>query len=222
MDDVGVVDNRSTPADVDITRNAYDDIATVYAEFTENILARQPYDRAMLAVFAELVHANGSRTVADIGCGPGRITAHLNTLGLEAFGIDLSPEMITLARRRYPELTFTEGAMEQLALGDASVGGLVAWYSTIHLPPERLPQVLTEFYRVVEGGGHALLGFQATDAPDTVEAFDHKVTRAYRWSPERLAGLLRDAGFTVRSQLVREPDPDERFQQAYLLVTKLR
>ncbi|WP_433660601.1 class I SAM-dependent DNA methyltransferase [Nocardia sp. CA-128927] len=217
-----MVGNRNAPADVDITRNAYNDIAEVYAEFAKNHLAGQPHDRAMLAVFAERLLANGSGAVADIGCGEGRLTAHLITLGLPAFGIDLSSAMIALARQQYPELSFEEGSMEQLSLGDASVRGLVAWYSFIHLPPERMPDVLDEFYRVLKVEGHALLAFFATDAPDTVEAFDHKVTRAYRWSPERLAALLRDAGFTVHTRMIREPDPGERFQQAYLLVSKLR
>ncbi|QBS42150.1 SAM-dependent methyltransferase [Nocardia sp. CS682] len=222
MDDVGVTANRSTPADVDSTRAAYDGIAEIYTEFAENHLAGQPHDRAMLAVFAELLQANGSGAAADIGCGPGRLTAHLHTLGVPAFGIDLSPEMIGIARRRYPELSFHEGTMEQLALADGSLRGLVAWYSIIHLPPERVPDVLTEFNRVLAMQGHALLAFFATDTPDSVEAFDHKVTRAYRWAPERLAALLRDAGFTVHTRMVREPDPGERFLQGYLLAVKVR
>ncbi|MFB8276235.1 class I SAM-dependent DNA methyltransferase [Nocardia colli] len=217
-----MVGNRNAPADVDITRTAYDDIAEVYAEFAKDHLARQPQDRAMLSLFAELLPAGSSGGVADIGCGEGRLTAHLNTLGLPAFGIDLSPAMLAIARQQYPELSFAEGSMEQLALEDASLRGLLAWYSFIHLPPERMPDVLAEFYRVLDVKGHALLAFFATDAPDTVEAFDHKVTRAYRWPPERLAALLRDAGFTVHTRMIREPDPGERFQQAYLLVSKLR
>ncbi|MFC9432910.1 class I SAM-dependent DNA methyltransferase [Nocardia sp. NPDC057030] len=217
-----MVGNRNAPADVDITRTAYDDIADVYAEFAKDHLARQPQDRAMLSLFAELLPTGGSGGVADIGCGEGRLTAHLNALGLPAFGIDLSPAMIAIARRQYPELSFEVGSMERLALADAGLRGLIAWYSFIHLPPERMPEVLTEFYRVLEVKGHALLAFFATDAPDTVEAFDHKVTRAYRWSPERLAALLRDAGFTVHTRMIREPDPGERFQQAYLLASKLR
>ncbi|WP_069161321.1 class I SAM-dependent DNA methyltransferase [Nocardia altamirensis] len=217
-----MVENPSAPADVHTTRQAYNEIAAVYTEFVKGHLDTAPFDRAMLSVFAERVRAGGSGSVADIGCGEGRITAHLNALGVPAFGIDLAPELLAIARQQYPELSFDEGSMEQLALGDGSLAGLVVWYSMIHLPPERVPDVLNELYRVLAWEGHALLAFQATDVPDTVEAFDHKVTRAYRWSPERLAGLLRDAGFTVHAQLVREPEPDERFQQAYLLASKLR
>ncbi|MFG1790634.1 class I SAM-dependent methyltransferase [Nocardia sp. NPDC049149] len=229
-----MVGNPSAPADVHTTRQAYNEIAAVYTEFVKGHLDTAPFDRAMLSVFAERVRAGGSGPVADIGCGEGRITAHLNALGVPAFGIDLAPELLAIARQQYPELSFDEGSMEQLALDDDSLAGLVVWYSMIHLPPERVPNVLNELYRVLAWEGHALLAFQATDVPaaalasrecarpHTVEAFDHKVTRAYRWSPERLAGLLRDAGFMVHAQLVREPEPDERFQQAYLLASKLR
>jgi SAM-dependent methyltransferase len=46
----------------------------------------------MLAAFAELVP--DGLPVADVGCGPGQVTAHLNALGLSAFGIDLPPRMV--------------------------------------------------------------------------------------------------------------------------------
>lgn len=36
----------------------------------------------MLAAFAELVDAADAGPVADLGCGPGRMTAHMHALGL--------------------------------------------------------------------------------------------------------------------------------------------
>ncbi|MFE7796591.1 class I SAM-dependent methyltransferase [Nocardia sp. NPDC057440] len=210
-------------ADTAATRAAYDDIAELYADLFKDHLAASTFDRAMLAAFAERVQGMGSGVVADIGCGPGRVTAHLTDLGLDIFGIDLSPEMIRLARQNYPQLRFDEGSMERLTLGAGTLAGIVAWYSIIHLPPERVPEVLTEFHRVLAVGGHALLAFQASDAPDVAEPFDHKVIRAYRWSPRRITGLLQAAGFVTVAQLVREPEPGERsFQHAYLLVVKDR
>ncbi|WP_244236544.1 hypothetical protein [Micromonospora violae] len=43
-------------------------------------LADEPFQRGILALFAELVRAQGNGTVADVGCGPGRITAYLHGL----------------------------------------------------------------------------------------------------------------------------------------------
>ncbi len=39
----------------------------------------------------------------------GYVTAHLHELGIDAFGIDLSPGMIDVARRDHPGLRFEVG-----------------------------------------------------------------------------------------------------------------
>ena len=142
------------------TRASYDAIATVYAERFRDELAARPLDRAMLAGFAELVRAAGAGPVADVGCGPGRVTGYLNDLGLAVFGIDLSPEMIAVARRTYPGLRFEVGSMLALDVPDAALGGVLAWYSVIHVPDERVPEAFAEFCRVLAPGGLVLLAFR--------------------------------------------------------------
>ncbi|GAA5063355.1 class I SAM-dependent DNA methyltransferase [Nocardia callitridis] len=202
------------------TRAAYDAVATLYAELFSNALESLPLERAMLAAFAELVRSHNVGPIADIGCGPGYLTAYLNALGPSTFGIDLSPEMITLARRDHPDFHFVEGSMTALDLPDAHLGGILAFYSTIHTPPHLLPTVFAEFHRTLAPGGHLLLGFFAGNDPIPQE-FDHKVTLAYRWSPDTLADLLRGAGFTEVGRMVREPHENERqFQGAQLLFRK--
>nr|WP_040406350.1 class I SAM-dependent methyltransferase [Amycolatopsis nigrescens] len=202
------------------TRAAYDAVASLYAELFSNVLEILPLERAMLAAFAELVQAHDSGPVADIGCGPGHVTAHLHALGLTAFGIDLSAEMVALARQARPDLRFDEGSMTALDVADGALGGILAHYSIIHTPPRQLPAVFTEFQRVLAPGGHLLLGFFAGDDPLPQE-FDHKVTLAYRWSPDSLMELLRQAGFVEVARMQREPHENERqFQQGQLLVRK--
>jgi SAM-dependent methyltransferase len=198
---------------------AYDAVADLYASLFSDMLANLPLERALLTAFADLVKAGGAGPVADIGCGPGHLTAHLRALGLTAFGVDLSPEMIALARRAHPDLRFDEGSMTALDLADGELDGILAHFSTIHTPPGDLPAVLTEFHRVLAPGGHLLLGFFPGDDPEP-QAFDHKVTVAYRWSPDRLAALLRDAGLAEIGRLRREPREGERFRAGHLLVRK--
>ncbi|MEE3920178.1 class I SAM-dependent methyltransferase [Micromonospora sp. BRA006-A] len=98
-----------------------------------------PLDRALLAAFAETV--GPGRPVLEVGCGTGRVTAHLHWLGLDIGGADLSPGMVAVARRTYPDLRFEVGSLTELAVPDGSLAGLVSWYSVIHLPPELLPGV---------------------------------------------------------------------------------
>jgi len=143
------------------TRISYDTVAGSYAGQTRATLGGTPYVRAALALFAELVSAVGGGPVADVGCGPGHVTAHLHGSGLDAFGIDLSPVMIDVARREHPGLRFEVGSMTELPLADASVAGLVAFWSLIHVPDHVVPGVLGHFRRALRPGGPLLLGFHA-------------------------------------------------------------
>jgi len=105
------------------TRASYDAVAEDYAGRFRDELDARPLDRAVLACFAELVRAADLGPVADVGCGTGRITAHLNDLGVPIFGVDLSPGMAAMARRSYPGLRFDVGSMLALDLPDGALGG---------------------------------------------------------------------------------------------------
>ena len=209
------------------TRAAYDTVAVDYARMVGTQLTgavEGPQDRALLTAFAELVSNDGSGMVADLGCGPGRVTAHLASLGLAVFGVDLSAEMVAVARRAHPGLRFETGSITALDQPDGSLRGVVAWYSIIHTPPERLRLAFAEIHRVLAPDGHLLLAFQAGDNEHVQrdEAYGHPVSLdSYRLSPDHVAELLTHAGLVVHTRMVREPlRAFEKNQQAFLLAQK--
>lgn len=203
------------------TAEAYDAVAVPYADLPRDDLERFPLDRAVLAAFAEAVRPSGDGPVAELGCGPGPVTAHLRDLGLDVFGVDLSPAMIDLAREAYPDLRFEVGSMDALDLPDGQLAGIVSWYSVIHAPPQDIPAYLAEFRRVLAEGGHLLLAFfESEGEPRTT--FDHAVTTAYRWPIDDLAGLAREAGFAEVGRMLREPCEGERRQRrGHLLMRRV-
>ena len=198
------------------TRASYDLVAENYADLLAGELDKSPHDRAMLAWFAALVPPGS--TVADVGCGPGRITGHLVSLGLDAFGVDLSPRMVEEARRRHPGLQFETGNIERLDLGDGALGGILAWYSLIHLPPDRLAPAFAELRRVLAPGGQLLTAFQVGDVPLRLEqAYGHEVALdTWRRDPDEMTELLGTAGFDVHAKVVREATAPEKAPRAYL------
>ncbi|MFC8431469.1 class I SAM-dependent methyltransferase [Streptomyces sp. NPDC057253] len=205
---------------VTATRTFYDSVAEDYAEQFKGVLTVSPLDRVLLAGFAELVGDGGQ--VADLGCGPGRITAHLASLGLSVFGLDLSESMLAIARRENPGLRFEQGSMLALDLPDGALTGAVSWYSSIHTPVDELPRLFAEFHRVLAPGGHLLVAFQAGDKDRHHDRpWGRPVSLTFlRRQPERIAALLRAAGFALVSQTVREPGPEEVSQQAFLIARR--
>ncbi len=146
--------------------------------------------------------------VLDLGCGPGHWTAYLHSLGTDVTGVDMVPEFIAHARATHRGPEFRVGSMTELGVPEHSVAGILAWYSTIHLPSPELDRVLAEFRRLLVSTGVLVVGF--FDSDDDVAAFDHKVITAYRWPVDVFAQHLTEAGFTelqrLRHQLPERPD----------------
>jgi SAM-dependent methyltransferase len=191
------------------TRASYDNVAVSYADQMRDVLSGKAYLRAALGLFAELVRAAGGGPVADVGCGPGHVTAYLSDLGLDAFGIDLSPAMVDVARREHPGVRFEVGSMTALDLADASVTGLLAFWSLIHLPDDALPDVLAQFRRVLCPGGPLLAGFHVGDESRLKsEGYGGHPMKVYvhRRQPAQMAAWLREAGFLIEAQLLLDPD----------------
>ena len=185
------------------TRASYDTVAESYADQTRHLMAETPEERQVLALFADMVRDQGGGNVADVGCGPGRTTAELRRLGVDAFGIDLSPGMIEVARRDHPGARFDVGSMTDLTLADASIVGLVAWYSLIHIPDEDIGSVLAGFHRVLRPGGPLLIGFHVGDGSRLkTEGYGGHPVKVYvhRRQHGQLIAWLTEAGFSVESR----------------------
>lgn len=211
------------PENLASTRATYDRVAEEYATRIADELAGKPLDRALLACYAEQV--TGLGTVADMGCGPGHVAAHLHDLGVPVVGIDLSPEMVAIARRRFPAIPFAQGSMLALGAPDAAWGGIVAFYSIIHLPPESRRQAFAEFARVLKPGGLLFLAFHMGDEQRHLDEWWGQPISLDVWflQPQAIESQLRDVGFTVEMSLVRQPyapEIEHQSQRAYIFARK--
>lgn len=192
-------------------RAVYDASADDYVRFvgTELTAATETTtDLALVEKFIELVVGKAGRRVADLGCGPGRVAALLARNGLVVTGVDVSFAMLSAARLAHPQIQLTAGQLDALPMADASLAGVVSWYSVIYTPPDRLREAFGEMHRVLAPGGYLLLAFQAGDGDPVHREDAHRTglhLTSYRHDLDDVAVRLRRSGLRVRATALREP-----------------
>lgn len=203
----------------------YDSVADDYVSFVGTELSdktEDAVDRSVLDAFVEFATSLQRRhPVADLGCGPGRVTAFLSRTGLETIGIDVSPELARHARHAHPNIPFAAGPISSLPLADHCLGGAVCWYSIIYTPPQHLSRTFGEIKRVVAPRGPVLLAFQAGPAEPIRrnDAFGsgHPLT-SHRHDPDAVEAALEASGFSIHATTVRSAARDhEDTPQAFVL-----
>ncbi|MFF0745938.1 methyltransferase domain-containing protein [Streptomyces sp. NPDC004111] len=210
-------------------RRSYDTVAEEYTKRLHDELAGKPLDRALLAALLE--QTEPGTALADLGCGPGHIAAHLASAGTGAeardpvhtVGIDLSEGMLETGRNRYPGVEFRNGDLLALPAGDGEFGAAVALYSFIHLSADELPTALAEARRVLRPGGLLLLAFHIGEETRHLdEWWGHEVDVDFHFhDPVRVGELLEAAGFAVQMRMERRHYAHEAdTRRAYLLARR--
>jgi uncharacterized protein YceH (UPF0502 family) len=208
----------------DRVRSTYGAVAAGYAQHLSDELDGLPFERWLLD---RVVAEAGDLPVVDAGCGPGHVTAYLASLGVDARGLDLSPEMIDEARRRHPGVRYDVRDLRHLMRPEAATGwgAVLGWYSLIHLAESELPAAVASLARPLAPGGLLVLGMHAGD----------EVRRVTSWFDVELSGLdfvlhepatvvaaVEQAGLSDVEWYLRGPQTarDETTQRLYVLARR--
>ncbi len=205
----------------DAVRRSYDQVAEEYLSHIGDELAHKPLDRALLSALIEQTPAG--TPIADLGCGPGHVTAWLAGHGATAVGIDLSAGMVALARRAFPHIEFRDGDLLALPAADGSFGSVIALYSVIHLAPAELAPAFVEMHRVLRPAGLALIAFHiGTEVRHRDEWWGHDIDLDFRFlEPSVVVSTLQRTGFVVEAQLDRQSYATEvETRRCYLLARR--
>lgn len=101
-------------------------------------------------------HLSSGMSVAEIGCGPGRGTMYLATLGLAVTAVDISEASLRRAKKRAPAARFVRATNLALPFKDGSFDGVVS-DGVIHHTPDPY-RSFCENVRILRYGGFLYLG----------------------------------------------------------------
>ena len=148
-------------------RQGHDALAESYHAFFSSVtaLATNP--------LIDAVRLQPASHLLDVASGPGALTAEAANRGARAVGIDLSPNMIELARRLYPAIEFREADVEHLPFSDHTFDAVVCAFGLGHFPRPEL--AVAECVRTLLPGGR--IAFAWWDDP----------------SRQRIQGIFREA-----------------------------
>lgn len=176
----------------------------------------------------------------DLGCRPGQIGAFLAAQGVNVLSLDLSLEMLREASDLLPGTGQIEADMRALPFADSSVGGIVAFYSLIHIPPNELPATISELGRVLKTDGYLALTTHVTpptsrgtlrdDGDNVALHVDEMLSLAvdlafYFYGIQQLLPCLERAGLELLNCTERdpyEPELETQTRRMYLLARKQR
>ncbi len=192
-------------AQINSLKASYDAVAEEYVARIFDELQHKPLDRELLWRFAKSVSPQS--TICDLGCGPGQIARYLSEQGAQVTGIDLSPQMIALAKQLNPTISFQIGNMLKLNFANESLGGIAALYSLIHIPPAEVVAALQECNRVLTSNGKLLLSFHVGEEIRHLDEWWGKAVSVdfYFFQVNEMKRYLCAAGFEIEEIIERPP-----------------
>jgi ubiquinone/menaquinone biosynthesis C-methylase UbiE len=204
--------------------DCYNKTAKNYAEKFIDELKNKPLDRILLQAFAKENSGNG-RTI-DLGCGPGQTTRFLYNCGLtNIIGVDIALEMVKVAKKLFPAITFETGDMLNLKYPEQSFNSAIAFYSIVNFDHDKVKTALKEIHRILKQQGQFLFSFHVGDQVIHLdELLGHSVNiDFYCFEIRTILELLTETGFEIIDAIERQPYPQIEYPsvRAYVWVKKL-
>jgi ubiquinone/menaquinone biosynthesis C-methylase UbiE len=139
-------------------RAYYDETRRVYGSWFAAIydLVCLPLRRLRKRV-ARLASIGSGARLLDVATGTGAQAGAFADAGAAVVGVDLSPRMLAIARRKHPGVTFVEGDATASSAGDASFDAACISFALHEMPGDVRGRVLDEMVRVVHRDGRVII-----------------------------------------------------------------
>lgn len=189
----------------------YDEIASSYAAQIEDYLPEPELNK-----FITLIPKNAH--ILDAGCGPGRDSNYFAQRGFRVTGIDLSKELLKIAKKRVPDATFLRQDLRNLFFPDLFFDAIWSCASLHHLQRIEVPKVLQSFFRILKSKGTLFIMVkEGIGEEDIRESLSSGLPRHYVYFKlEELKNLLKESGFIV-SEIYTWREEDRHHKRSNLI-----
>lgn len=193
-----------------------DDYNDIVQEYTEEFFD----DKSDEKYIDQFLQSLEGKNVLDAGCGNGRDCKYINQKGFKVKGIDLSKEMLVIAKKMVPKVDFEVMDITNITYSDNSYDGIISNCSFFHIPVEELPKTLNSFSKILKPNGKLLLILQEGFGEAMIEEPFRKGVYIYinYFSVKQISELLLKHGFEIDSILKEESPNDLELGKGKLIV----
>jgi len=155
--------------------------------------------------FAELVPKGGN--ILDVGCGGGHYAEFFVKEGFKVTGIDFSPALVRVSKKRVPMGKFIVMDMEKMSFPSSSFDGVWMSASLYHVPKKNAPEILKKVFEFLRPGCWLYISVRegVGEGFEVSEKFKKKVLRfTANYKERELRKMLSETGFeNLKTQVIR-------------------
>ncbi len=161
-------------------------------------------------------------SVLDVGCGSGVKSKYLAEHGCAVTGIDISQNLLDIARREAPPAHFMLLPMEELDTLQETFDGVFAQASLLHIPKLEAGEVVRKMAGRLKPGGHLYIAVkevkpgQAAEEAARENDYGYEYERFFSYyTMAELEGYISDAGLSVVEKV---PNPHSNGKTVWLQI----
>jgi len=174
------------------TIQAYNETAKHYESLHNDI-------QEIETMIKDFIRIIPGKKILDVGCAHGRDAKYFTENGFQVTGIDLSKNLLALARKNAPQAKFLQMDMRNLHFIDNAFDGIWACASFLHLPKKDALKTLQEFRRVLQNQGVLYLGVKKGLGEQWIERKENQGQQKFFafYSKKEIGCLVKQAGFQI-------------------------
>jgi ubiquinone/menaquinone biosynthesis C-methylase UbiE len=140
--------------------------------------------------------------ILDVGCGPGHYCKAFNALRLDCWGIDVSDEMVEIARKNHDPEKIEKGSLFKLPYSKNAFDAI--WHNSliVHIPRRSIPEHFSQLHRILRDDG--VLFLSAWIGKGSERRRQGRVF--FYYSDDELQDFFKKADFKVLEQWIDKID----------------